>query len=75
MIFTTVKQYLNICIFSVSDDIKNKTGGDFLTCGGCRGKYDLADLTKFVQHKVLDCNKENSKLSSGELTLFSKYKI
>ena len=62
------KSILTFVIFSsVSDDTKNsKTGGDFLTCGGCRRKYDLADLTKFVQHKVLDCNKENSKLSSGE---------
>ena len=62
------KSILTFVIFSsVSDDTKNsKTGGDFLTCGGCRRKFDLADLTKFVQHKVLDCNKENSKLSSGE---------
>ena len=51
---------------AVSDETKSKTGGDFLTCGGCRRKYDLSDLTKFVQHKVLDCNKENSKLSKGE---------
>lgn len=61
------KSILTFVLFSsVSDDTKNKTGGDFLTCGGCRRKYDLADLTKFVQHKVLDCNKENSKLSAGE---------
>ena len=51
---------------AVSDETKSKTGGDFLTCGGCRRKYDLSDLTKFVQHKVLDCNKENSKLPKGE---------
>jgi len=45
----------------LSDDSR-KTRGDYLTCGGCRQKFDLSDLTKFVQHKVLDCNKENSKV-------------
>ena len=39
---------------------KASGAGDFLTCGGCRKKYVLADLTKFVQHKVLECKKENT---------------
>ena len=52
--------------------MKQKSGGDFLTCGGCRKKYDLSDLTKFVQHKVLDCNKENADISKGNET--TKYR-
>ena len=69
-VWPTVHKHCNYT-FSVSDETKSKTGGDFLTCGGCRRKYDLSDLTKFVQHKVLDCNKENSKLSKGEIKLFA----
>ena len=64
-VWPTVHKHYNYT-FAVSDETKSKTGGDFLTCGGCRRKYDLSDLTKFVQHKVLDCNKENSKLPKGE---------
>jgi len=68
---TSSRQNLNLLLLhqmyqplvSVSDECKSRTGGDYLTCGGCRQKYDLSDLTKFVQHKVLDCNKENSQKS------------
>ena len=56
-------------LLAVADEVKQKSGGDFLTCGGCRKKYDLSDLTKFVQHKVLDCNKENADLSKGNKTI------
>ena len=34
-------------------------GGDTLTCGVCRKDFQLADIVKFIQHKVLTCNKEN----------------
>ena len=34
-------------------------GGDTLTCGVCRKDFALADIVKFIQHKVLTCNKEN----------------
>ena len=34
-------------------------GGDTLTCGVCRKEFALADIVKFIQHKVLTCNKEN----------------
>jgi hypothetical protein len=30
-----------------------------LTCGVCRKDFALADIVKFIQHKVLTCNKEN----------------
>lgn len=33
--------------------------GDTLTCGVCRKEFALADIVKFIQHKVLTCNKEN----------------
>ena len=34
-------------------------GGDTLTCGVCQKDFALADIVKFIQHKVLTCNKEN----------------
>ena len=51
-----------ICPFSE----ESGSPGDYLTCGGCKRKYVLADLTKFVQHKVLDCNKENSDITAQD---------
>ncbi|KAL1138580.1 hypothetical protein AAG570_008643 [Ranatra chinensis] len=32
---------------------------DVLTCGVCQKPFALADIVKFIQHKVLACNKEN----------------
>lgn len=37
---------------------------DILTCGVCQKPFMLADIVKFIQHKVLACNKEN--YSCGE---------
>ena len=56
--------------YNFCSEDSRKTKGDYLTCGGCRRKFDLSDLTKFVQHKVLDCNKENNKVAKGKLTLY-----
>ncbi|KAJ9576371.1 hypothetical protein L9F63_006770, partial [Diploptera punctata] len=41
---------------------------DILTCGVCQKPFALADIVKFIQHKVLACNKENYSLgfSSGD---------
>ena len=39
-------------------------GGDTLTCGVCRKEFALADIVKFIQHKVLTCNKENYRCST-----------
>jgi hypothetical protein len=36
---------------------------DILTCGVCQKPFALADIVKFIQHKVLACNKENYSLS------------
>lgn len=35
---------------------------DILTCGVCQKPFALADIVKFIQHKVLACNKENYSL-------------
>ena len=43
-------------IFSADPD---SVGGDTLTCGVCKKEFALADIVKFIQHKVLTCNKEN----------------
>jgi len=34
-------------------------GGDILTCGVCQKEFPLQEIVKFIQHKVLTCNKEN----------------
>lgn len=43
-------------------------GGDTLTCGVCSKDFALADIVKFIQHKVLTCNKENYCKKSGTAT-------
>ncbi|XP_046801855.1 B-cell lymphoma/leukemia 11A isoform X1 [Lucilia cuprina] len=35
------------------------TTQDMLTCGTCQKVFALSDIVKFIQHKVLQCNKEN----------------
>ena len=30
-----------------------------MTCGVCQTEFPLQEIVKFVQHKVLTCNKEN----------------
>ncbi|EDW63006.2 uncharacterized protein Dvir_GJ14846 [Drosophila virilis] len=32
---------------------------DILTCGACQKTFALSDIVRFIQHKVLQCNKEN----------------
>lgn len=32
---------------------------DILTCGSCQKSFALGDIVRFIQHKVLVCNKEN----------------
>ncbi|XP_037927729.1 uncharacterized protein LOC119662221 [Teleopsis dalmanni] len=32
---------------------------DILTCGSCQKPFALSDIVKFIQHKILNCNKEN----------------
>ena len=45
---------------------EGQSPGDFLTCGGCKKKFVLSDLTKFVQHKVLECTKEKNSCDSED---------
>lgn len=35
------------------------TQPDILTCGVCQKPFALGDIMKFIQHKVVACNKEN----------------
>ncbi|KAL0266889.1 UNVERIFIED_CONTAM: hypothetical protein PYX00_009317 [Menopon gallinae] len=45
------------------------TQQDLLTCGSCQKPFPLADIVKFIQHKIIICNKENYSLgyvTSGE---------
>jgi B-cell lymphoma/leukemia 11A len=50
--------------FSSPADSDTGEGGeqavhDILTCGSCQKTFALAEIVKFIQHKVLQCNKEN----------------
>lgn len=42
-----------------SDSTEQGQIQDMLTCGSCQKTFALADIVKFIQHKVLQCNKEN----------------
>ncbi|XP_017468634.1 PREDICTED: B-cell lymphoma/leukemia 11A [Rhagoletis zephyria] len=45
---------------SHSDAMETDTSAqDMLTCGSCQKTFALSDIVKFIQHKVLQCNKEN----------------
>lgn len=35
-------------------------GGDMLTCGACKRVFALADIVRFIQHKVAACDKDTS---------------
>jgi len=54
---------LNLLLYQIYRPYFNadpeSVGGDTLTCGVCRKEFALADIVKFIQHKVLTCNKEN----------------
>ncbi|XP_064484055.1 B-cell lymphoma/leukemia 11A-like isoform X2 [Ornithodoros turicata] len=39
---------------------------DLLSCGVCQKEFALADIVKFIQHKVHSCNKENCILFDGD---------
>ncbi len=38
---------------------------DMLTCGACAKRFVLADIVKFIHHKVNSCNKENDVQCNG----------
>jgi hypothetical protein len=50
-----------MCFLTVSADAE-VVHQDILTCGVCQKPFALADIVKFIQHKVLACNKENYSL-------------
>lgn len=59
---TNVSFSLYFCFRSFIADSESTEAGaiqDILTCGSCQKTFALADIVKFIQHKVLQCNKEN----------------
>lgn len=54
--------YLSFCFSFISADTEI-THQDILTCGSCQKPFPLGDIVKFIQHKILICNKENYSLS------------
>ena len=58
MYIVWTKARTNLLFFYFSAD-PDSVGGDTLTCGVCKKEFALADIVKFIQHKVLTCNKEN----------------
>uniref|UniRef100_A0A023F113 Putative c2h2-type zn-finger protein n=1 Tax=Triatoma infestans TaxID=30076 RepID=A0A023F113_TRIIF len=40
-------------------DVELQQPSDVLTCGACQKPFALGEIVKFIQHKVLACNKEN----------------
>lgn len=46
---------------------------DMLTCGTCQKVFALSDIVKFIQHKVLQCNKENYGQCSNQGKLQTNY--
>lgn len=54
-----------------SDTTEPEVTQDILTCGLCAKTFALSDIVKFIQHKVLQCNKENygQCFSQGKLLL------
>lgn len=49
----------------VSADVDMQQDTDVLTCGACQKAFALCDIVKFIQHKVLACNKENYGCNEG----------
>ncbi len=50
-IFTNI--FVSLLLFAAEPE------QDFITCGDCQHEFKLCDITKFIQHKVNGCNKEN----------------
>lgn len=41
------------------NNLESETTFDILTCGTCQKSFALAEIVKFIQHKITQCNKEN----------------
>lgn len=67
--FLLTQQYINAWLplllslfpFAAESESTAEPGAiqDILTCGSCQKTFALGDIVKFIQHKVLQCNKEN----------------
>ncbi|XP_040565054.1 uncharacterized protein Cph isoform X1 [Lepeophtheirus salmonis] len=68
-VMETQAAQLNLLLYQIYRPYFNAdpelVGGDTLTCGVCQKDFALADIVKFIQHKVLTCNKENYMSSSS----------
>lgn len=51
--------FKHFLIIADSDASEIETMQDILICGSCQTKFTLGDIVNFIQHKVLQCNKEN----------------
>lgn len=52
---------MSFSLFAAESESTAEPGAiqDILTCGSCQKTFALGDIVKFIQHKVLQCNKEN----------------
>lgn len=50
----------SFCFTADTDGGDGDTGHqDILTCGACQKPFALSDIVRFIQHKIVSCNKEN----------------
>lgn len=49
----------DVCVVAEPEEL----APDSLTCGVCRKEFPLAEIVRFIQHKVHACNKENYRLA------------
>lgn len=57
--FRLINFFFFIIFLADADSAEGESSQDLLTCGGCQKAFALADIVRFIQHKVLACNKEN----------------
>lgn len=87
ILFHILKSLTTFCIifafffssFRITADSESTTEPgaiqDILTCGSCQKTFALGDIVKFIQHKVLQCNKENygQCFPQGKINVFYCY--
>lgn len=56
---TKVKMFFRLFTADSDTTEQPEVTQDILTCGSCQKTFALSDIVKFIQHKVLQCNKEN----------------
>lgn len=61
--FTLLSLFVLFVVAADTEGVEGDTGQDILTCGSCQKPFALSDIVRFIQHKIISCNKEN--FSSG----------